>query len=198
MNGKLCRNMNFSMINQYDSMRPMRYVLTLIVSSLCLLSCTTEKPNDDINDLSQSKTNLEFWIAQNVDNVDWSKYQKKYGIMGGREFYGTGYTPTLDEWGQQVDPEHCVIYTVTSYPDYSDKAQHITSIYITDPAIEVYGLTVNSTFDEFESVVKGEGFVISGSNEHYMLAEKGKFSISITKTEIRIRVEVENKTGMEF
>ena len=179
-------------------MRPMRYVLTLIVSSLCLLSCTTEKPNDDINDLSQPKTNLEFWIAQNVDNVDWPKYQEKYGIMGGREFYGTGYTPTLDEWGQQVDPEHCVIYTVTSYPDYSDKAQHITSIYITDPAIEVYGLTVNSTFDEFESVVKGEGFVISGSNEHYMLAEKGKFSISITKTEIRIRVEVENKTGMEF
>ena len=198
MNGKLCRNMNFSMINQYDSMSPMRYVLTLIVSSLCLLSCTTEKPNDDINDLSQPKTNLEFWIAQNVDNVDWSKYQEKYGIMGGREFYGTGYTPTLDEWGQQVDPEHCVIYTVTSYPDYSDKAQHITSIYITDPAIEVYGLTVNSTFDEFEPVVKGEGFVISGSNEHYMLAEKGKFSISITKTEIRIRVEVENKTGMEF
>ena len=190
--------MNFSMINQYDSMRPMRYVLTLIVSSLCLLSCTTEKPNDDINDLSQPKTNLEFWIAQNVDNVDWPKYQEKYGIMGGREFYGTGYTPTLDEWGQQVDPEHCVIYTVTSYPDYSDKAQHITSIYITDPAIEVYGLTVNSTFDEFESVVKGEGFVISGSNEHYMLAEKGKLSISITKTEIRIRVEVENKTGMEF
>ena len=97
-------------------MKPMRYVLALIVSSLYFLSCTTEKPNDDINDLSQPLTNLEFWIAQNVDNVDWSKYQEKYGIMGGREFYGTGYAPTLDEWGQQVDPEHCVIYTVTSYP----------------------------------------------------------------------------------
>ena len=176
----------------------MKYITILLAAILCFSGCSTEKPNDDINDLSQPLTNLEFWIAQNVDNVDWSKYQEKYGLMGGREFYGTGYTPTWDEWGQQVDPEHCVIYTVTSYPDYSDKAQHITSIYITDPAIEVYGLTVNSTFDEFESVVNGEGFVISGSNEHYIKAEKGKFSISITKKDITIRVNVENKTGMEF
>ena len=96
--------------------------ILLLAAILCFSGYTTEKPNDNINDLSQPLTNLEFWIAQNVDNVDWSKYQEKYGIMGGREFYGTGYTLTLDESGQQVDPEHCVIYTVTSYPDYSDKA----------------------------------------------------------------------------
>ena len=118
--------------------------------------------------------------------------------MGGREFYGTGYTPTLDEYGQQVDPEYCVIYTITSYPDYSDKPQHVTSIYITDPAIEVYGLTLNSGFDEFESVLTGEGFVVTGSNENYFSAQKGKFSVFIENECIRIRVEVENKTGMVF
>ena len=177
----------------------MKHLFTILLATiLCFSSCTTEKPNDDVNELSRPVTNLEFWIAQNVDNVDFSMYQEKYGMMGGREYYGTGYTPTLDEFGQQVDPEFCVLYTITSFPDYSDKAQHVTSIYITDPAIEVYGITLNSSFDEFESVVTGEGYVISDSNEYFINAKKGKFSISIEKECIRIRVEVENKTGMVF
>ena len=177
----------------------MKHLFTILLATiLCFSSCTIESPNDDINELGRPDTNLEFWIAQNVDNVDFSKHQEKYGIMGGREFYGTGYTPTLDERGEQVDPEYCVIYTITSYPDYSDNAQHVTSIHITDPAIVVYGLTLNSSFDEFESVVIGEGFVISGSDENYISAQKSKFSVFITKESIRISVEVENKTGMVF
>ena len=28
---------------------------------------------------AKPETNLEFWIAENVDNVDFSKYQEKYG-----------------------------------------------------------------------------------------------------------------------
>ena len=177
----------------------MKHLFTILLATILCFSCNiTEKHNDDANELSRPETNLEFWIAQNVDNVDFSKYQEKYGIMGGREFYGTGYTPTLDEYGQQVDPEYCVIYTITSYPDYSDKPQHVTSIYITDPAIEVYGLTLNSGFDEFESVLTGEGFVVTGSNENYFSAQKGKFSVFIENECIRIRVEVENKTGMVF
>ena len=50
--------------------------------------------------------------------------------------------------------KHCVIYTVTSYPDYSDYAQHITHIYITDPAIEFYGLSRNSSFEDFDYIMK--------------------------------------------
>ena len=148
--------------------------------------------------LSKPETALEFWIAENVDGVDFSKYQIKYGMMGGTEYYGTGYAPTVDEYGQQVDPKHCVIYTVTSYPDYSDKEQHVTSIYITDPEIELYGITLNSSFEDFESKIKVQGFEITTSNEYYRTAEKGKYSISITKEWIRIRVKVENKEGIIF
>ena len=55
------------------------------------------------NKLAKPETNLEFWIAENVDDVDFSKYQEKYryGFMGsGRQYYGTGYTPATDENGR--------------------------------------------------------------------------------------------------
>ena len=150
------------------------------------------------NNLSQPITNLEFWIAENVDDVDFSKYQIKYGMMGGTEYYGTGYVPTVDEYGQQVDPEHCVIYTVSSYPDYANKEKHITHIYITAPQIEFYGITLNSSFEEFEYYIQSQGFEITHSNENSRTAGKGKYSVTITKEWIRIRVDVENKDGIVF
>lgn len=149
-----------------------------------------ERPNHD--------TNLEFWIGENVDNVDFSIYQEKYGMFGGHEYYGTGYIPTFDEYDQPIDPEHCVLYTVTSYPDYSDKEQHITSIYITDPNIEFYGINLTASFEYFERIMIEQGFIITGSNENHRTAEKGKISITITKEWVRIRVEIENKYGMIF
>ncbi|MBP3386956.1 MAG: hypothetical protein J6L23_00325, partial [Clostridia bacterium] len=95
------------------------FALVIVLILIISVSACDNQPTHS-NDLSQPITNLEFWIAENVDDVDFSKYQIKYGIMGGTEYYGTGYVPTVDEYGQQVDPEHCVIYTVTSYPDYAN------------------------------------------------------------------------------
>ena len=146
----------------------------------------------------QTTTSLEFWIAENVDNVDFSKLQEKYGLFGGREFYGTGYVPTTDENGQQVDPEHCVIYTVTSYPDYSDKEQHITGIYITDPNVEFYGITLGCTFEEFAELIQLQGFAIAESNENVVSARYGKVWITFTTEWIRIGVEVTNNQGIIF
>lgn len=143
-------------------------------------------------------TNLEFWIAENVDSVDFSNLQEKYGLFGGREYYGTGYVPTIDENGQQVDPEHCVIYTVTSYPDYSDKEQHITGIYITDPNVEFYGITLSCTYEEFMELIQQQGFAIIESNENAVSARCGKVWITFTTEWIRIGVEVTNDQGIVF
>ena len=129
------------------------FALVLVLILIISVSACDNQPTHS-NDLSQPITNLEFWIAENVDDVDFSKYQIKYRMMGGTEYYGTGYVPTVDEYGQQVDPEHCVIYTVTSYPDYANKEQHITHIYITDPKIEFYGITLNSSFEDFEYYIQ--------------------------------------------
>ena len=147
---------------------------------------------------AQTTTNLEFWIAENVDSVDFSKHQEKYGLFGGREFYGTCYVPTIGDDGQQVDPEHCVIYTVTSYPDYSDKEQHITGIYITDPNVEFYGISLGCTFEEFEELIQLQGYEITESDDNFVKAQMGNVWITFTTEWIRIGVEVTNDQGIIF
>ena len=173
----------------------MKKLLAIMLSAIVLITLV----GCGSNRLKKPETNLEFWIAENVDNVDFSNYQMKYGMFGGNMYYGTGYVPTLDENEQQVDPEHCVIYTVTSYPDYMNKAQHITRIEITDPEIELYGLSINSSKEDIKNVMEEQGFtVIDG--EYGITAKKGKFTFDFNKhyNYITIRVEVTNRFGIVF
>ena len=173
----------------------MKKLLAIMLSAIVLITLV----GCGSNRLKKPETNLEFWIAENVDNVDFSNYQMKYGMFGGNMYYGTGYVPTLDENEQQIDPEHCVIYTVTSYPDYMNKAQHITRIEITDPEIELYGLSINSSKEDIKNVMEEQGFtVIDG--EYGITAKKGKFTFDFNKhyNYITIRVEVTNRFGIVF
>ncbi len=153
-------------------------------------------------EIDLEKTGLEFWIAQNVNSVNFSKhYRERPGMFGGHQYYGTGYVPTGSE-SNPVDPEYCVVYTVTSYPDYSDIAQHVTEIEITDPAINVYGITVDTSFEEFERLIKEQGFEIKSSNDFSVWATKGKYTFELGKTDkknyLRIMVEVTNREGIVF
>ena len=142
-------------------------------------------------------TNLEFWIGDNVDDTEFSGHTEKIGLFGGREFYGTGYIPTLDG-NRQVDPEHCVIYTVTSYPDYSSEKSAVTGIYITDPSVEFYDVSLNSSHKEFEKLMKKQGFKITDTNFNHHTAKKGKYSVIFSKDSIRIKVKVSNLFGIQF
>lgn len=155
---------------------------------------------DYANDMGiYSSTNLEFWIADNVDNFDFSEHQQRYGLMGGDEYYGKGYAPTYDDNGQQVDPEHCVIYTITSYPDYSDKEKHISRISITDPLVTLYGsINVNSTEEEFTRVMKANGFTVEREGAVGLIARKGDYFISLCLNEIVINVDIKNQHGIIF
>lgn len=173
------------------SMKILILVLALAVVIIGVLVFVNRKPNPPA-------TNLEFWIGENVDNFDFSGYQEKYGLFGGREYYGTGYVPTFDEDGMTIDPEHCVIYTVTAYPDYSSGTSHITGIYITDPTIEFYGISLNSSFEDFEHLMKKQDFQITGANANHRTAENGKYSVTFTKDYIRINVKVSNIFGIQF
>lgn len=145
-----------------------------------------------------SNTNLDFWITENVDRADFSKFHEKYGLFGGKEYYGAGYVPTVDEYGQQVDPEHCVVYTVTSYPDYADKEQHITLIYITDPNVEFYGISLNCSFEAFTALIRQQGFEITESSDVMVKAEMGAVWVTFTPQWIRIGVEITNEHGIVF
>jgi hypothetical protein len=106
--------------------------------------------------------------------------------------------PTIAENGERVEPEHCVVYTVTSYPDYINKEQHVTTIRITDPEIEVYGITLRSSIEEFERLITAQGFEIKQKDENFIRAGKGKYTITLSETEMYICVNVTNLMGIVF
>lgn len=148
--------------------------------------------------IEKPETNLEFWICDNADDIDFSNCKERYGIMGGQEYYGSAYTPAINENGEPIDPEECVIYTVTSYPDYSDKAKHITRITITDPTIIIYGLTFRSSKDEIKTAMTNYGFKLSDENSYGISFEKRKISFYFSDNYIRISADVSNKFGIMF
>lgn len=168
----------------------MKKFIILLISAILLLSSCASHPIEPEHD-------LEFWITQNVTDFDFSLYQPKYGIMGGWEYYGTGYVPTLDENGQQLDPEHCVIYTVTNYPDYSSNSLCITRITITDPAVKVYGLSMTSTHEDIRSTMTAEGFTVTESGTA-LKAEKDNLRFMFSKDSIIVNAAVTNHFGIIY
>jgi hypothetical protein len=168
----------------------MKKLIILLISAILLLPSCASRPIEPEHD-------LEFWITQNVDDFDFSSYQQKYGIFGGWEYYGTGYVPTLDENGQQADPEHCVIYTVTNYPDYSSNSLCVTRMTITDPTVKVYGLSMTSTHEEIRSNMTAEGFTVTESGTA-LRAEKDNLRFTFSKDAITISAEVTNRLGIVF
>ena len=162
------------------------FLLCVICGVIIFANRTPHRPDTD----------LEFWICDNVDDFDFSGYQPRFGLMGGREYYGTGYSPETDENGQQTDPEHCVIYTVTAYPDYSSSQSHITGITVTDPAVTVWGLTTESSHAEIDAVMQNNGYkrLTTGGITY----RKGKITVRFAEGVITIRAEVTNRSGLQF
>ena len=139
--------------------------LLLAILSVSLTGCVrvVDKPAD---------TNLEFWITENVTDYDFSEYTH-VPSWGAWVYYGKDYSPvvmTLD--GYPVEPEHCVIYTVGSYPDESSSGHHITRIDITDPDVTFYGITLESTDEQIIAAMEKHGYT-------HLPEEQGKFGIRL-------------------
>jgi hypothetical protein len=171
-------------------------ILLVIFSSCAGKETTLEMPED---------TTLEFWITQDVADVDFSDYYEILGGMGATQYYGSGYLPALDEDGYIVEPEYYVKYTITAWPDYADGGQYITSINFNDPKVTVYGLTVDSSFDEFEQIFSEMEYELSKdsskNSERYTASKKGiSFSLETVdgKQNISINAEITNKKGIEY
>lgn len=142
-------------------------------------------------------TQLEFWICEDVSGTDWTGHDEIYGWFGAREFLGRGYSA-----GEQNErPGTRVSYIITAWPDYADGGSFVTRIEITDPAVNVYGLTVNSEPAEFDSVMESMGFEIREVNDHYRLASRDGITFSLSSgdtSELGITAEVSNREGIIF
>ena len=97
---------------------------------------------------------LDLNILQNVADHDWTGYTEIPGWFGAREFYGKGYTPTVNDDVTYTDPDECVKYLITPWPDYSDGGAFVTTITITDPNVTFFGLTIDTSVEKYDSVLK--------------------------------------------
>lgn len=178
--------------------RAMALGIAIILLLFCFSGCgakTIDKPTD---------TNLEFWITEDVTDFDFSNYYSVPGWFGASEYYGNDYEPSaFDEGNFPIEPEHCVKYKVTSYPDYSSKQQHITGIVITDPKIIFYGITLESTDDEITEAMTSNGYTyvpleVNSTYGNCLYFEQGNVTVKFYEKEINIQAEVTNKLGIQF
>lgn len=154
-------------------------------------------------------TSLEFWITEDVKDYDWTGHDEIYGWMGAREFLGSGYKKNEDPTGSNQHPEHYVSYVITAWPDYADGGEFVTDITVTDPVVKVYGLTVASTYEEFDAVFEPLGYELSWSEGAIKtrVATKDGITFRLTRAvednpdvvpQIRISAEVTNREGIVY
>ena len=154
-------------------------------------------------------TSLEFWITEDVKDRDWTGHDEIYGWMGAREFLGSGYKKNEDPTGSNQHPEHYVSYVITAWPDYADGGEFVTDITVTDPAVTVYGLTIESTYEEFNVVFEQLGYELSWNEGAIKtrVATKDGITFRLTRAVednpdvvpvFSITAEVTNREGIVF
>lgn len=154
-------------------------------------------------------TSLEFWITEDVKDYDWTGHDEIYGWMGAREFLGIEYEKNEDPNGADQPPEHYVSYVISAWPDYADGGQFVTAITITDPAVTIYGLTIASTYEEFDAVFEPLGYELSWSEGaiETRIAIKDGIAFRLTRAVednpdvvpvFRISAEISNREGIVF
>lgn len=146
------------------------------------------------------ETDLDFWVTENVEDVDMSLYPIQHGWMGSTVYYGKEYTPSQNENGEISDPAHCVKYWVSAYPDMSDGGSFITEIFISDPAVRVRGLTTESTKEEFEELFTSLEYDVTTVTNNIIKAQRNNvtYFLNTTAKTIRITAQASNKEGINY
>ena len=172
------------------------------------LDALTETGNTVSGEMPKN-TSLEFWITEDVKDYNWTGHEEIYGWMGAREFLGSGYKKNEDPTGSNQHPEHYVSYVITAWPDYADGGEFVTDITVTDPDVTVYGLTIESTYEEFDAVFEPLGYELSWSDGaiETRVATKNGITFRLTRAVddnpnvvpmFRISAEVTNHKGIVY
>lgn len=143
-------------------------------------------------------TDLEFWIGQNVADVDFSAHDEVYGWFGARKYLGKGYQMRYDATGEQQYPKEYVSYLVGAFPDEADGGSFVTCIEIRDAAVQLYGLNILSAGEEFEAVFRSMAYSVEESNGTWT-ARKNGVTFTFRQGEyLMIRAQVTNREGIIY
>ncbi len=183
-------------------MKRILFVFTFVMSFILFVGCSSYANKLPDNPFDKpSDCDLEFWIGENVENVDFSAYDEIYGWFGAREYLGKGYVSQIDEDGVQIFPLEYVSYIVSAYPDYADGGSCITGIKIFTSDFTVYGISINSSVEEFDNVFESMGYTVSSVGSSGMTHTAEKDGVTFTfdaKNSIRINVSISNREGIVF
>ena len=152
--------------------------LTLLLCTLTLLLSSCGNSND-VKIEKPEDTNLEYWLLDSPNKKEWTKLYED--ILGGT-YLANGYKAVLNESDNLVyplkyAPEHSVVYSTENYPIEEIGIKKITGIYITDPEIYVWGLTVNSTREEVVEVMEKMGFEERKCGSNIYCGDKGRYGV---------------------
>ncbi len=147
-------------------------MLLICTFTFLLSSCggnkkvTIEKPED---------TSLERWLFEKPDTENWTEIESNYWE---RSYLAPGYELVVGDQGYK---ENCVIYGTARFPLYELGVHKIIGIYISDPEVTLWGLTMNSTHEQSMEVMTKLGFVevIYQKDLGRSLYENGKFRLEI-------------------
>lgn len=155
-------------------------LIAILMLSLCVFTGCGDRDNKNKIPERPEDTNLEFWIAQDVSDVDFSEYEEVLGTTPGYHYLGKDYHSGDNQ------KRGCVSYVVHKYPDDSDSKDYISSILINDADVTVYGINCHSTFEEFDKVMKKNGYEVEVSNpqrnQTAHIASLGRVFITLSRT----------------
>ncbi len=165
-----------------------KFIVFLLLPIILLTSCSANKVTK-----RPENTELEFWITEDVGEVDFSNHNVNYGF-GVREYYGLGY---------EVGDEEYVSYHITAYPDYANGGSFVTRIEVTDPNVKIIGgLTCKSETNLWNKVLTERGFENKELSTTHGVWESGKFMIRISqndgKCSFMMSAEVTNRLNIVF
>ena len=161
-------------------------LIVILTLSLCLFTGCGRHNNEDPNKIPErpEDTNLEFWIAQDVSEVDFSEYESVNSTIPGYIYLGKDYR-------LNNNTKDYVLYVVNKYPDNSDGKECVTQIIIDDSNVTIYGINCNSSFKEFDKAMKANGYKVKTSNlqqnQTVHTASFGKVRIALSETAYKER-----------
>ena len=199
----------------------MKKLSVIIAAALaaCFLFAACSGVNDKaaqiaLEEALKTETDLEFFILDDVANADLSEFQEIYGGFGASRYAPKRYGIPEGSIKEQQLPDQCVVFIVSAWPDYADGGAFVTDITITDPKVRLFGLTVDSTAEEFIEKCELLGYkkadnideaerTARGIKEYACVQTKdGKYSIALEKTSelavIRINAPVSNRDNIVF
>ena len=159
--------------------KTMTAACVFVTAAMSLSTCvaTRQQTVKDINDNSTFAIKL----LTHVDDIDFTAYEEVPGLGV------TGYYDKKYQTQDGTPVEECyVLYSVTMYPDHGIGHKCVTSIYVTDPDVVVYGYSVGDSAAEVQTYLQEEGF---------SLEEDGDTVKRFQKAHVTIRVGVDTETS---